>query len=218
MRDADGEPVESIASLSGLSQTRPGFAAGASRSSCSASPASRRCSASGPSCWCSTPRSASGYVALAVAGIVGTVIGAYYYLKIVKVMYFDEPARALRAASAQPIQGAADPARRDRRVAARLSADRPARRAHRPRRGGAFLTPHPRSSSAPARPMPTCLPTPAAVEGDWLVAPSPGQRAGAGRAGLGVGAGQFLRQHRWSQLRPDDPPAPTPVAGRRRWR
>src|SRR5881398_1612825 len=35
---------------------------------------------------------ANGYVALAVAGIVGTVIGAYYYLKIVKVMYMDEPA------------------------------------------------------------------------------------------------------------------------------
>ena len=35
---------------------------------------------------------ASGYVALAVAGILGTVIGAYYYLKIVKVMYMDEPA------------------------------------------------------------------------------------------------------------------------------
>ena len=38
------------------------------------------------------PRSRSGYVALAVAGILGTVIGAYYYLKIVKVMYIDEPA------------------------------------------------------------------------------------------------------------------------------
>jgi NADH-quinone oxidoreductase subunit N len=37
---------------------------------------------------------ANGYVALAVAGIVGTVIGAYYYLKIVKVMYMDEPAEA----------------------------------------------------------------------------------------------------------------------------
>ena len=48
---------------------------------------------------------ASGYVALAVAGILGTVIGAYYYLKIVKVMYFDEPAEPLRK-FAQPVQGA----------------------------------------------------------------------------------------------------------------
>jgi NADH-quinone oxidoreductase subunit N len=28
----------------------------------------------------------------AVAGILGTVIGAYYYLKIVKIMFFDAPA------------------------------------------------------------------------------------------------------------------------------
>ena len=33
-----------------------------------------------------------GLIALAVAGIVGTVVGAYYYLKIVKIMFFDEPA------------------------------------------------------------------------------------------------------------------------------
>lgn len=33
-----------------------------------------------------------GLYALAVAGILGTVIGAYYYLRIVKVMYFDAPA------------------------------------------------------------------------------------------------------------------------------
>ena len=39
----------------------------------------------------------AGYVALAVAGILGAVIGAYYYLKIVKVMYLDDPVRALCA-------------------------------------------------------------------------------------------------------------------------
>jgi NADH-quinone oxidoreductase subunit N len=32
-----------------------------------------------------------GLYALAVAGILGTVVGAYYYLRIVKVMYFDAP-------------------------------------------------------------------------------------------------------------------------------
>ena len=47
----------------------------------------------------------SGYLALAVAGIIGTVIGAYYYLKIVKLMYFDEPAEPY-AKLRQPIQGA----------------------------------------------------------------------------------------------------------------
>ena len=40
----------------------------------------------------------------------------------------------------QPVQGAADPARGTHRVAARLSADRPAERAHRPRRGIAVLS------------------------------------------------------------------------------
>ena len=29
---------------------------------------------------------------LAVIGVVASVIGAYYYLRIVKLMYFDEPA------------------------------------------------------------------------------------------------------------------------------
>ena len=32
-----------------------------------------------------------GLYALAVAGILGTVVGAYYYFRIVKVMYFDAP-------------------------------------------------------------------------------------------------------------------------------
>jgi NADH-quinone oxidoreductase subunit N len=34
-----------------------------------------------------------GYYALAVAGIIGTVVGAYYYLKIVKAMYMDAPGK-----------------------------------------------------------------------------------------------------------------------------
>ena len=31
-------------------------------------------------------------IALAAVGIAASVIGAFYYLKVVKVMYFDEPA------------------------------------------------------------------------------------------------------------------------------
>jgi NADH-quinone oxidoreductase subunit N len=45
----------------------------------------------------------AGYVALAVAAILGTVIGAYYYLRIVKVMYMDEPA-APYARVREPVQ------------------------------------------------------------------------------------------------------------------
>ena len=34
---------------------------------------------------------AAGLLPLAVLGIVASVIGAFYYLKVIKVMYFDEP-------------------------------------------------------------------------------------------------------------------------------
>jgi len=37
----------------------------------------------------------AGLFTLAVIGVVTSVVGAYYYLAIVKVMYFDEPARPL---------------------------------------------------------------------------------------------------------------------------
>jgi NADH-quinone oxidoreductase subunit N len=104
MRDAEGRPVESIASLSGLSQTRPGLAAAF---------AIFMFSLAGipplfgfwPKLMVFNAAVASGYVALAVAAIVGTVIGAYYYLKIVKVMYMDEPGEPYARAN-QPLQGA----------------------------------------------------------------------------------------------------------------
>jgi NADH-quinone oxidoreductase subunit N len=42
----------------------------------------------------------AGLVTLAVIGVVTSVIGAYYYLRIVKVMYFDEPREAFEPMSA----------------------------------------------------------------------------------------------------------------------
>src|SRR5271169_6622940 len=36
----------------------------------------------------------AGFYGLAVIGVVTSVVGAYYYVRIVKVMYFDEPAPA----------------------------------------------------------------------------------------------------------------------------
>jgi len=103
MRSADGQPVESIASLSGLSQTRPAFAAAI---------AIFMFSLAGipplfgfwPKLLVFNAAVASGYVALAVAGIIGTVVGAYYYLKIIKVMYMDDPAEPY-ARPREPIQG-----------------------------------------------------------------------------------------------------------------
>jgi NADH-quinone oxidoreductase subunit N len=103
MRDGEGQPVESIESLSGLAQTRPAFAAAFAIFMFSL--------AGIPPLFGFWPKLvvfnaaiASGYVALAVAGILGTVIGAYYYLKIVKVMYMDEPA-APYARAREPLQG-----------------------------------------------------------------------------------------------------------------
>ncbi|MGZ2411476.1 NADH-quinone oxidoreductase subunit N [Sphingomonas sp. F9_3S_D5_B_2] len=103
MRDAEGRPVETIESLSGLSQTRPGFALAI---------ATFMFSLAGipplfgfwPKLMVFNAAVASGYVALAVAGIIGTVIGAYYYLRIVKVMYFDDP-EVPYGRVRQPLQG-----------------------------------------------------------------------------------------------------------------
>ena len=36
----------------------------------------------------------AGLFTLAVIGVVTSVVGAYYYLTIVKIMYFDEPAKS----------------------------------------------------------------------------------------------------------------------------
>jgi len=103
MRDEEGRPVETIASLSGLAQTRPAFATAF---------AIFMFSLAGipplfgfwPKLMVFRAAIASGYVSLAVAGIIGTVVGAYYYLRIVKVMYMDEPAEPY-ARTRQPLQG-----------------------------------------------------------------------------------------------------------------
>ena len=36
----------------------------------------------------------SGLYALAIVGVVASVVGAFYYLRIIKIMYFDEPVEA----------------------------------------------------------------------------------------------------------------------------
>ncbi|MDE2384182.1 MAG: NADH-quinone oxidoreductase subunit NuoN [Alphaproteobacteria bacterium] len=40
----------------------------------------------------------AGLYALAILGVLASVIGAYYYLRVIKVMYFDEPAEAFDGA------------------------------------------------------------------------------------------------------------------------
>jgi NADH-quinone oxidoreductase subunit N len=103
MRDEDGRPIESIASLSGLAQTRPALAAAF---------AIFMFSLAGipplfgfwPKLLVFNAAVASGLTLLAVAGILGTVVGAYYYLRIVKTMYMDEPAAPYKRLR-EPVQG-----------------------------------------------------------------------------------------------------------------
>jgi NADH-quinone oxidoreductase subunit N len=98
MKDADGEPLETISDLAGLSRTRPLLAL----------------------CFAVQMFSLAGIpplfgfwgkfvvfqaavqadlVVLAFLGIAASVISAFYYIKIVKVMYFDEPVDAIRGKS-----------------------------------------------------------------------------------------------------------------------
>ena len=91
LRDAEGAPVEAIADLAGLSRTRPLIALAM---------ASVMFSLAGIpplfGFWAKflVFRAAvdAGLIVLASIGIAASVIGAFYYIKIVKVMYFDEPA------------------------------------------------------------------------------------------------------------------------------
>ncbi len=90
MRDESGAPVETIASLSGLSQTRKGLAAALAIFMFSL--------AGIPPLfgfWAKflvfEAAVKAGLFPLAAIGIAASVIGAFYYLKIIKTMYFDEP-------------------------------------------------------------------------------------------------------------------------------
>jgi len=95
MRDANGDPVESIDSLSGLSESRPGLAAAMAifMFSLAGIPPLLGFFAKLAVFQAAVQ---AGLFPLAVAGFVGSVIGAYYYLRIIKVMYFDTPAPAFQ--------------------------------------------------------------------------------------------------------------------------
>lgn len=93
MRDDDGQPVETVASLSGLSRTRPGlaFALAVMMFSLAGIPPLFGFYAKFAVFMAAVQ---AGLFAYAAIGIALSVIGAYYYLRIVKIMYFDEPAPA----------------------------------------------------------------------------------------------------------------------------
>ena len=103
MRDANGEPVETIASLSGLAENRPALA-GAFAIFMFSLAGVPPLFGFWPKLLVFTAALNQGFVALAVAGFIGAVIGAYYYLRIVKVMYMDAPAEPYGRVRA-PVQG-----------------------------------------------------------------------------------------------------------------
>ena len=90
MRDAEGQPVETIASLSGLSRTRPGLAVAMLIFMLSLAGIPPLV---GFFAKLAVFQAAvhAGLYPLAVVGFVASVIGAYYYLRVIKVMYFDAP-------------------------------------------------------------------------------------------------------------------------------
>lgn len=100
MRDADGAQVEDIAALSGLSRTRPALAAAFAIFMFSL--------AGIPPLfgfWAKfvvfDALVGAGLWPLAMIGIAASVIGAFYYLKIVKTIYFDAAAPAFAPAASR---------------------------------------------------------------------------------------------------------------------
>ncbi len=96
MRDADGKQREDLASLSGLSQTRPGLAAAFAVFMFSLAGIPPLFGFWGKFLVFDAAVKA-GFFPLAVIGIAASVIGAFYYIKVVKIIYFDDPANVLTA-------------------------------------------------------------------------------------------------------------------------
>jgi NADH-quinone oxidoreductase subunit N len=96
----DGVMVEEIASLSGLARTRPGmaFLFAAILFSLAGIPPLAGFFAK---YYVFLAAIQAGLYALAVIGVVASVVGAYYYLRIVKIMYFDEPESAFEPLSVE---------------------------------------------------------------------------------------------------------------------
>ena len=93
MRGPDGAPVETVAALSGLARTRPGLAA--------AFVVFMFSLAGIPPLLGFWPKFAVFQAAidarlyvLATVGVVASVVGAYYYLRVIKTIMFDDSAAA----------------------------------------------------------------------------------------------------------------------------
>jgi NADH-quinone oxidoreductase subunit N len=93
----DGRMVETIGDLAGLGRTRPALAGGLAIAMFSMAGIPPLAGFFGKLYVFLAAVSAGLYV-LAVIGVLASVVGAFYYLRIVKIMYFDEPAPAFDVA------------------------------------------------------------------------------------------------------------------------
>jgi NADH-quinone oxidoreductase subunit N len=101
LKDADGNQLEGLSDVSGLSRTRPLLALGLAMVMFSLAGIPPLFGFWGKFVVFQAAVSA-GYIPLAAVGIAASVIGAFYYIKVVKVMYFDEPAGKATGASEWP--------------------------------------------------------------------------------------------------------------------
>lgn len=104
MRGPDGQPIESIASLSGMSRSRPGLALAFAifMFSLAGIPPLLGFFAK---LQVFVAAVHAGLFIFAAVGAAASAIGAYYYLKIVKTMYFDEPGESF-SGKTDPVEGA----------------------------------------------------------------------------------------------------------------
>ncbi len=100
---AQGTAIENIEDLAGLAQTRPAMALalGVFMFSMAGIPPLAGFFAK---FYIFMAAINAGLYVLAVIGVVTSVVGAYYYLRIVKIMYFDEPLGAFDAHQSREVQ------------------------------------------------------------------------------------------------------------------
>ena len=98
LKDADGNQRESLSDIAGLSRTRPVLAMCLAAVMFSLAGIPPLFGFWGKFVVFQAAVDAN-LLALAAIGIAASVIGAFYYLKVVKIMYFDEPADVIHGKS-----------------------------------------------------------------------------------------------------------------------
>ncbi|MFC0683790.1 NADH-quinone oxidoreductase subunit NuoN [Novosphingobium clariflavum] len=98
LTDEHGNQVEDLSKMAGLSRTRPGLALGLAMIMFSLAGIPPMFGFWGKFLVFKAAVD-GGMIALAALGFAASVIGAFYYLKVVKVMYFDEPADVVKGES-----------------------------------------------------------------------------------------------------------------------